>query len=65
MRSTHENKQRVVNDDTIRHDKQREQEHHELDEQMDRNQQKLNEARRWEDQYRQQMLKLKRDIYLN
>lgn len=65
IRSNIENKNRVVNAETIRDDKHHEQERHEFHEQLEHYQHDLEEARRWEEQYKQQMLKLKRDIYLN
>lgn len=58
-------KKRVVNAETRREDQQHEHERHELQEQLERAEHHLAEARRRELMFEQQMLKLKRDIYLN
>ncbi|MDD2721011.1 MAG: DUF2799 domain-containing protein [Gallionella sp.] len=64
IRNNAANKQRPVNEETARQDKRLEHEHHDLEDQIEQNQRKLSEARRWEDQYNQQMQRIKRDIYL-
>lgn len=64
IRSHREDKKRVVNAETRREDKQHEDERHQLEEQLERAERQLAEARRREEMLEQQMLKLKRDIYL-
>jgi hypothetical protein len=65
IRSDLQNKQRVVNSETDRQDKQRAHEREVLNERLEQAEHQLEDARRREDQLKQQMLKLKRDIYLN
>ncbi|MDD4958026.1 MAG: DUF2799 domain-containing protein [Gallionella sp.] len=56
-------KKRVINAETLREDKQHENERHQLEEQLEHAEHQLGEARRREEILEQQLLKLKRDIY--
>lgn len=64
IRSHLADKKRVMNAETLREDKQHENERHLLEEQLDHAERQLAETRRREDMLEQQMLKLQRDIYL-
>lgn len=64
IRSHLADKRRVMNAETLREDRQHENERHLLEEQLDHAERQLAEARRREDMLEQQMLKLQRDIYL-
>jgi hypothetical protein len=65
IRNQIENKQQVVNDEWTKKEERLEQDRRVLSEKLERIEHQLGEARLWEDRYKQQMLKLKRDIYLD
>ncbi len=65
IRASLESKERVVNDETLKQDKRREQERRELAEHLARAERQRDEARRWEERYSAQMQRLQRDIYVN
>lgn len=56
-------KKRPINAETMREDKQHENERHQLEEHLDHAERQLAEVRRREEMLEQQMLKLQRDIY--
>jgi hypothetical protein len=58
-------KDRVVNDDTQKQDRRREQDRRELVEYIQRLDRQLDDARRWANRHQQHMEQLRRDIYLN
>lgn len=64
IRSNAANKQRPANDETAKQDQRLEHEHHELEDRLEENRRELEAARRLEDQYSQQMQKIRRDLYL-
>jgi hypothetical protein len=65
IRSAREDKNRVINEESARQDKRREQERRELVEALVKIDQHLTEARRWEERLQRDMERLRRDIYLN
>lgn len=63
IRSNLDNKERVVNEETARQDKRREQDRRELIAQAERVEHRLLESRRREDRFENEMQRIRRDIY--
>lgn len=63
IRANLEAKDRVVNDETNKQDRRREQDRRELSDAIQRLEAQLNDARRWVDRHGQQMQRLRREIY--
>lgn len=64
IRANAANKQRPANEQTASQDKRLEHEHHDLEDRLEENRRELDEARRREERYSQQMQQIRRDIYL-
>lgn len=64
-RRDQDDKSRVANSDSTNSDRKREQEKHELREFLRRTYDEFEDLRRWNFRYEQQLLQIKRDIYLN
>jgi hypothetical protein len=65
IRAIQGSKDRVINDDSQKQDRRREQERRELLDYMQRLDRQQDDARRWAERHQQQMQQLRRDIYLN
>lgn len=63
IRSNLDNKERVVNEETTRQDKRREQDRRELISQAERVERRLHESRRREDRFESEMQRIRREIY--
>ncbi|MFA9218338.1 MAG: DUF2799 domain-containing protein [Sphingomonadaceae bacterium] len=65
IRSALGSKDRVVNEETQKQDRRRDQERRELVDYLQRLERQLDDARRWVHRHQQQMEQLRRDIYVN